>query len=261
MNFDSPGEQINELIDQALQAQRAAQPARNYLGGSLLGETCLRKLQYNYWQIPQDEPLQGKSLRIFETGHQIEAMAARWLRLAGFELWTQKANGDQFGFSAAGGRLRGHIDGVIQGAPEVLGWAVPVLWECKSMNARSWEEVKRRGLKKSKPAYAAQVSIYQAYMEPSLPGISRNPALFTGVNKNTSELYFEPIEFDSELAQAASDRAVSVLKACAAGETLPRCTMDFNSFFCRFCEYFERCWGVNPPAKNSAPPRSCPAAA
>ena len=56
------------------------------------------------------------------------AMVA-WLRDAGFDLRTRKADGEQFGFSVADGRLQGHIDGVIVGGPE--GFAYPALWECK----------------------------------------------------------------------------------------------------------------------------------
>jgi len=33
--------------------------------------------------------------------------------------------------------------------------------------------------------YAAQIAIYQAYMEPSVPGISAAPALLTAINKDT----------------------------------------------------------------------------
>ena len=43
----------------------------------------------------------------------MEDLAIRWLRLAGFDLYTRKQDGEQFGFSVAGGRIQGHVDGVI----------------------------------------------------------------------------------------------------------------------------------------------------
>ena len=55
----------------------------------------------------------------------LEDLAIRWLRWAGFELYTQKATGGQFGFSVAGRRIQGHVDGVINGAPETLGMKFP----------------------------------------------------------------------------------------------------------------------------------------
>ena len=54
-------------------------------------------------------------------------------RLAGFVLKTEDADGHQFGFSVAGGRLRGHVDGVLIGGPE--GFSYPALWENKCLGA------------------------------------------------------------------------------------------------------------------------------
>ena len=162
-------ERVSELIDQALCAEHNAQPERDYLGASRLGENCSRKLQYEYTNTPKDEGFSGQTLRIFAAGHVFEDLAIRWLRLAGFELFTEKPNGYQFGFSVADGRIRGHVDGIINGAPEALGLTFPMLWECKSLNAKSWKDTVKRGVAKSKPVYAAQMATYQAYMEGSVP--------------------------------------------------------------------------------------------
>ena len=78
-----------------------------------------------------------------ERGHALEDLAISWLRAAGIDLYTRKGNrpdGDQFGFSVAGGRIRGHVDGIIASVPSALGLAVPALWECKTMNAKNWRE-------------------------------------------------------------------------------------------------------------------------
>src|SRR5690606_32956317 len=93
---------------------------------------------------------------------------------------------------------------------------------CKTMNARNWRACVKDGVTKSKPVYAAQIAIYQAYMESTVPGIAANPALFTAINKDTAELHHELVPFDAERAQTASDRAVRILAATDAGELLPR---------------------------------------
>lgn len=240
-------EQLNGLIDQALQVDRQSNPEREYLGASRLGVACARALQFEYAKAPKDPDaeLTGKNLRIFEAGHVFEELAIRWLRLAGLELFTTKGNrpgGEQFGFSVAGGRIRGHVDGIIMSAPPVLGLAFPMLWECKSLNAKSWKDTVNRGVAISKPVYAAQIATYQAYMEPSVPGISKNPALFTAINKDTAELHQELVPFNPALAQEASDRAVRVLQATDAHELLPRISTDPEHFECRFCPWRERCW-------------------
>jgi hypothetical protein len=235
---------INALIDVAIQQERAAQPERDYLGASRLGVSCARALQYEYTKTPRDEDFKGQILRIFEIGHAFEALALAWLRQAGFSVFTKKPNGEAFGFSVAGGRIRGHVDGIISDAPADLGMGIPAIWECKSLNAKSWRDTVKNGLKKSKPIYAVQIATYQAYMEGSVPGISTNPALFTAVNKDTAEIYHELVPFDAALAQEASDRAVNLIRATDAGEVLPRIAMNEDHFECAFCPYRQRCWKV-----------------
>ena len=153
-------EGINALIDTALETDEAARPARAYLGGSRLGVPCERALQYEYARAPKDDgaELDGRTLRIFATGHVFETLAAGWLRAAGFELYTTRGNrpdGGQFAFSVAGGRIRGHVDGIIAAGPDGLLPGTPALWECKSLNAKSWRDTAKRGVVVSKPVYAA----------------------------------------------------------------------------------------------------------
>ena len=183
----------------------------------------------------------GKILRIFQAGHVFEELAIKWLRDAGFELITNK-NGEQFSFSVAQGKIKGHIDGVIINAPSYLNLTFPMLWECKSMNNKSFKETVKKGLTLSKPVYASQIAVYQAYMENSIKDISKNPALFTAINKDTAELYYELIPFDKALAQKMSDKAVTILKATQAHELLPRISNDPSYFECKFCSWQNRCW-------------------
>ena len=146
--------------------------------------------------------------------------------------------------AVAGGRVRGHVDGIVAAAPVALGLRLPALWECKTMNAKNWRETVAKGVTVAKPVYAAQIALYQAYMEATVPGISSNPALFTAINKDTAELHHELVPFDADLAQRMSDRAVRILRATDAGELLPRIAANRDFFECRFCPWAERCWGL-----------------
>ncbi|PWU71775.1 hypothetical protein DK867_17530 [Ochrobactrum sp. POC9] len=238
---------INTAIDAALVAENEATPPRDYLGGSRLGQPCERALQYEFTATPKDDGagFTGQTLRIFAIGHALEGLAISWLRAAGIDLYTRKGNrpdGGQFGFSAAGGRIRGHVDGIIAAGPKGFGLAVPALWECKTMNAKNWRACVKDGVTKSKPVYAAQIALYQAYMEASVPGIAAAPALFTAINKDTAELHHELVPFDADLAQRMSDRGVRILQATDAGELLPRISITRDFFECRFCPWAKRCW-------------------
>jgi len=228
---------VNTRIDAALVAENATRPQRDYLGGSRLGDICSRRLQYEYLKAPRDPDggFSGKSLRIFALGHVLEDLAIEWLHKAGFDLRTRNRHGEQFGFTAAGGRVQGHADGVIVAGPD--GFAAPALWECKSANAKNWREIAKHGVAKAKPVYAAQIALYQAYL-----GLTETPALFTAINKDTCEIWHELVPFDAALAQSASDKAVTILRACDAGELLPRHTSDPEHFECRFCAWKARCW-------------------
>jgi hypothetical protein len=240
---------VNAAIDTALQVENAAAPPRDYLGGSRLGHACERALQFEFTHTPKDEgaAFSGRLLRIFAIGHALEDLAIAWLRGAGFDLYTRKGSkpdSEQFGFAAAGGRIRGHVDGILAGGPPVPGLGFPALWECKTMNAKSWRETASKGVTASKPVYAAQIAVYQAYMDGAVPGIAEHPALFTAINKDTAELHHELGPFDAALAQRMSDRAVRILQATDAGDLLPRIAQQSDHFECRMCPWAQRCWAL-----------------
>ncbi|MFN3347393.1 PD-(D/E)XK nuclease family protein [Pseudorhodoplanes sp.] len=232
----APAQRINALIDRALVEQNHCQPPRDYLGGSRIGEPCARKLVYELTNTPVDEGkgFGGQTLRIFDAGHQFEALVVRWLRKAGFDLRDRGQDGRQFGFSIAGGRIRGHIDGVIVAGPDV-GIAWPALWEHKTLNAKSWTDLVKRGVQLSKPVYYAQLQIYMAYME-------LRSALFTALNKDNQALHHEVVPFDASAAQALSDKAVEIVRAAQAGELPPRIAQNADFYLCRWCAYAQRCW-------------------
>ena len=232
------GARINSLLDTALVAERARQTPRAYLGASRIGEPCARRLVYEVTQTPPDpgRDFDGRTLRIFAAGHVFEDLAIAWLRAAGFDLRTQQRGGGQFGFTAAGGRFRGHVDGVIVDGPDVgLTW--PVLWEHKALKAAHWRETAKKGVQDAKPAYYGQMQIYMAYL-------GLEAGLFTALNKDTCELYHEAVAYDPAAAQTLSDTAVTVLRAAEAGTLLPRIAQSPDFHLCRFCPFAARCWAA-----------------
>jgi hypothetical protein len=227
---------VNAHIDAALVALNRRQVPRDYLGGSRVGEECARKLVFEVTHTPKDpdSEFDGGILRIFEAGHQFEAMTIGWLRSAGFDLRDRGADGRQFGFSVAGGRLRGHADGVIVAGPDVgIQW--PALFEHKALNSKSWNDLVKRGLRHSKPVYFAQVQLYMAYLDLEV-------TLFTALNRDSLALHHIVVPFEPAEAQRLSDRAVDILRAAAAGELPPRIAASPDFHLCRFCPYATRCW-------------------
>jgi len=213
---------------------------RDYLGASQIGDTCKRRIQYQITGAP-GAPFTAQTRRIFARGHIMETMVAGWLRGAGFLISTEKKDGNQHGFLVADGRFGGHCDGVIIEGPAVEGLAFPCLWENKALGSKGWKDVVKNGIPKSKPQYADQGALYQAYLD-----LDGAPALFTIVNSDTMEMHYEAVGFDTARAQAASDRAVLILRATAAGELLPRVSDDPTGFPCGWCQNVEHCFSATP---------------
>lgn len=239
-NHRSPGERLNALIDDAIIRGKKNSAPRDYLGASLIGKSCSRAIQYDFFHTEPDpgKELSAQTLRIFEVGHALEELAIRWIRKAGFDLRVMDGDGNQFGFESANGLIQGHIDGVLCSGPPMT-IAFPALWECKTMNSKKWKSCAEKGVEKSHPQYAQQIALYQAYMN-----LDENPAILTCINKDTQELHHQSIPFNPKLAQSTSDKAVTILKACKAGELLPRIASSPDHFECKWCAYGARCWGV-----------------
>lgn len=246
-NFES-------IIDTAMQAENSSRERRTYLGASRVGSECLRMLAYEYFNTPKDDgrEFKGHTLRIFDMGHDGETRQASYLRLAGFELVTEKKDGGQIGFAVAKDpdtglyRFSGHIDGVVTSAPYSAGLPVPALWEAKSLGEKSWNDTVKKGVRASKPVYFAQMQLYMSYLE-----LADNAGLFTALNRNTGRLYAERVPFDAAAAQHASDKGVKIVTAGSVAE-LPRISENPTDFRCKFCDFAQRCHAAAKPQPAGA---------
>lgn len=233
-------EAIIEIIDRALVKRRSYEPSRNYLGASQLGEECERALQYAYFHTPveEDKEIDGQKQRIFDRGHMMEEYMLKIMRLAGFTVLTKDLKTrTQFEFSLLEGRVKGHCDGVVVDGPSALNY--PCLWENKCLGDKYFKQLEKERLKKYSSTYYGQVQIMAAYFE-----LTENPSLFTALNANDMNIYTELVPFDGTEAQAISDKAVRIVKACDAGEQLSRITTDQSFWKCKWCSWYKRCWAT-----------------
>ena len=201
---------------------------------------------------------------IFEAGHRGEDVVAGWLRLAGFDLRTQRSDGRQFGFSALDGRFRGHIDGCLVAGPAPLAYprcgrtrrSAPRPGRTSSSGASSWQN-RLRGADRPLP---------------SLPRAAEPGALHRAQPRHHGALRERCRS--SGLAQRMSDRAVEVVRASDAEELCRGPRSDRTSTVCRggstagdvmACPWQDRCWpaadrltpsdtqaGPSPPSKTGS---------
>jgi hypothetical protein len=226
-------EPINTAINAALEriGARTERPREQYLGASILGHECLRRIQFEWWCRTD---ILAQDRERFERGHYFEERMRRHLVAAGFRFAPSAA----CEFTAVGGTMRGHADGVIIHGPDLPGTYViyPLIWEHKCLKATSYREIERDGLEKKHINYLVQVALYQAYLNIT------NPALFTVTNADTCEWLHFFVPFDAERAQLWSDRAANIIAATRASELLPRGFSDPEKFPCKQCPFKERCW-------------------
>ena len=211
-------------------AKHANDQPRGYLGASLIGDECLRKIQFE-WMTGSSFPERVRS--IFARGHFFEAESKQQLADAGFIFAPTEA----LRFVTENGLIAGTADGIILYVPTDAGidLAVPALWEHKALSAKHFRAVERDGLAKAFPRYAAQVALYQRFLDVT------DPALFTIVNSDTCERLYFAVEFDARRAQEAIDRAMTVIEATRVGELLPRFDPELEDFRCKWCSHRERC--------------------
>lgn len=228
------GDVINQLIDEALERERSAQPERDYIGMSELGDECLRRVFYNAEKAP-GKPFDGSKLRIFETGHLYESMVAQWLIAAGFQLWTDDGV-EQFEAETADGMIKGHIDGQLLGGPYLPGLIYPAIWENKALGSKWWRFIIKNGLQQAEPKYYGQIQLYMGYFEVQ-------NTLFSAVNKDTEEVYWDVLKFDLAEAQRFSDRGVSVIQSLRAGVPPERLCPNPTFFQAKWCRYVDFCFG------------------
>jgi hypothetical protein len=187
---------------------------RSYLGASTFGTECERAHWYSFRLAHPPEQLEGRKLRLFQTGHREEERIIADLRAAGFEVSSQ-----QMKFSALGGHMRGHLDGVISGLPEAPR-AGHVL-EIKTHNEKSFKALLKDGVTKSKPGHYYQMQLYMHH-------VGLNRALYVAVNKNDDSLYAERIEYD----QATAERLMKRAERTIGEHTAPS---RMETFACAWC--------------------------
>ena len=223
---------INNLIDQALTA--APQKPRPYLGASIVGSSCERLVQYHLLSALGDDiakkEIPGRTMRIFDRGFTYEEKAIRWMKMAGFVF-----DGHQLGIDDFNGTFKGHCDGIIVAGPDV-GVTYPCLWECKCLQEKGFNAIKKDGLAKYSQSYWAQIHLYMAYLE-------LDSCLYTVVNANTMEMLHLSFEKDLNVARQYRQRVERLLNATKLGELVPRISTDRNYFECKWCGCNKECWG------------------
>lgn len=217
--------------------RESSRTRRSYLGGSLIGEDCERKLWY-FLRWVKKAVMEGRIYRLFETGNIEEDRLIKNLRDVGVKVLDRDANNKQWSVSKFNNYLSGHFDGVLIGLPEA-----PKTWhllEIKTMKESKFNLLKKHGVKKQFPTYFAQLQVYMG-----LSDLTR--AAFFAVNKNTDEIYLERIKIEKKYYNGLIKRAQRII----FDNTIPsRITEDPTNYQCTFCDFKKVCHKIEFPDVN-----------
>jgi hypothetical protein len=215
---------IADLIDQSHE-KRDNKP-RPHMGVSMIGHTCDRWLWLSFrWAVQPDFP--GRILRLFRRGHMEEAQIVSDLRAIGMDIRHQSAAQEGVDF---GSHVSGSIDAIIEaGVPEAP--TKTHIAEFKTHSLKSFNDLEKNGVEKSKPIHYAQM---QAYML----GKKIDRALYYAVCKDDDRIYTERVRLDKDFAEKLVARAQRIALADRMPEPI---STDPSWYVCKFCDAYSFC--------------------
>lgn len=202
---------------------------RPYLGLSGIGDTCHRKVWYQ-WRHVLKPSFPPRIHRLFRRGDREEYVFMWLLKGIGVEIFERDENGKQFSVSDVEGHVRGNLDGVGK-FPEKFGHVEPVLLEYKTASEKKFNEFVKLGVKKANPKYFGQLQSYMGHME--LTG-----ACFMVVNKNTDDLHIEFVPFDKYYFRRVVAKSEEIVNSL---EPPMKLSNNPSWFECRFCNFHGIC--------------------
>lgn len=205
---------------------------------SQLAEECSRKLWYDFRWCSPHEHINGRTLRLFETGNIEEERWIANLRRIGCEVVDRDEQGRQIMVEACDGHVRGYLDSEILGLPEAP--RTVHVGEMKSHNLKSFTDLKKRGVRLSKPLHYGQI---QTYMHQR----GRSRGIYLAVCKDNDELYAERLELDLPYATRLLARAEHIIKA---NDPPARISEKPDYYACGWCKHRAICHEGDMPRRN-----------
>lgn len=210
---------------------------RTHLGASVLGGPCSRALWYGFRWVGRAD-VDPRMRRLWNRGHLEEGRFVALLRMIGVKVWTHTADGKQFQVNIVDVHAGGSSDGASLGIPDCP--AVPLLNEFKTHKDSSFSDLRKKGVKESKPTHYIQMMLYMARL-------SLDWGLYMAVNKDTEHLHAEILQFDKPCSDSYTERARYIVYS---KEPPPRISNNPSWYECKFCDFAKVCHAGSPVAKS-----------
>jgi len=225
-----------DMVDAAVQKDIKTNRHGYRLRASEIADPCERKLYAGLRWLYKPEQTDPRKQRIFDIGNITEdRVIADLKKVEDFEVidteWNaHKWRDEQIGVAFADGHGYGYLDLTIKGLSEA-----PQTWhvgEVKSANQTDFNALQKHGVKKKKPLWYGQISIYMLKQ-------NFDRGIFFIECKNDQQRLFERVEFDYQYATQLEVKAERIVYA-----PMPpvRATADPSDGICLFCRAKEWCW-------------------
>jgi CRISPR/Cas system-associated exonuclease Cas4 (RecB family) len=234
---------------------------RNHLGASQIGSACRRQTWYGFrWAGPSDfkgdtraeKHAEGARMhRLWQRGHLEEFRFIEYLVGMDWKVFdkdTSKLKSDgvthpQFRILGHKGHFGGSMDGVGIAPPRYGLGNQPILLEFKTASHKVFLQVKKHGVRKSKPQHYSQMCLYG-------DGYDITKGLYICVDKDTDKIYVEFVDLDPNNAIAMHATAETLIEM----RSPPDKSFAKNNFNCKMCDFRKICH-ENKSAEPSC--RSC----
>ena len=221
MKLPEPTNTIASLIDGSMQQDKP----RPHLGCSLLGHHCDRYL-WLHFRHAVIEKFSGRMLRLFRRGQNEEDTIYADLKRIGIDVSGSQHRVD------FGNHISGSIDGVINdGVPEAP--KKRHVLECKTHSKKSFDDLVKNGVEKSKPMHYVQMQLY-------MHGLRIDRALYYAVCKDNDEIYTERVRYVKEVAEKYINRGHAIV---SSDRMPPPYTTDPTYYSCKWCPAHDLCFG------------------
>ena len=194
---------IFDRIDEQIAEKESR--SRGHLGFRGIGDDDEYKQWMGFhWCLPST--FGGRMLRLFDLGNRIEDQVVDNIRDTDvISIASHDKDGNQFRASFFGGHFAGSCDGLLKGVFPPPSEEVVLLLEVKSANDKRFKElVKLQSYEAWSETYRWQIHAYMGALQLGL-------CMVVVVNKNTSEVYEEIIDFNPDLWEKAQARAWRII--------------------------------------------------
>jgi hypothetical protein len=215
---------IQALIDK--HHESIMEEPRPHMGASVLGHPCDRWLWLSF-RMAVVERFPGRILRLFRRGQDEETKVVSDLRAIGMSVQNTGTNQARVDF---GSHVSGSVDGIIEyGVPEAPD--TKHILEIKTHAKKSFDNLLKDGVEKSKPMHFVQMQMYML-------GMKLDRALYVAVCKDDDRIYTERVKLDKTVAKKGVERGHRI---ATADRMPPPLSADPTWFECRYCAAHEFC--------------------